>query len=120
MANLEQRINTLKQKLNLDKLRQEIETIEKESAKPGFWQDHEKASAKMKKMAEMQKEIEAVEALEELLAEGKEEELERKLDKLETKTFLSGEKIKESFTIFTGMGRTNSIIIKVFQHMLEL
>jgi len=106
MANLEQRINTLKQKLNLDKFRQEIEAIEKESAKPDFWQDHEKASAKMKKMAEMQKEIEAVEALEELLAEGKEEELEKKLDKLETKTFLSGKYDQSNvvFSIHAGQG----------------
>jgi len=106
MEDLKKRINTLKQKLNLDQLRKKIQEIEAESAKPGFWQDHEQASAKMKKMAGLQKEIKEIEALEKLLAEGKEVELKKKLDKLETKTFLSGKYDRSNviFSIHAGQG----------------
>ena len=106
MSDLKQRIDTLKQKLNLDGLNKQIKEIEAESAKPDFWQDHEQAAAKMKKMAELQKEIEEIKALEELLAEGKEAELKKRLDKLETKTFLSGKYDRSNviFSIHAGQG----------------
>lgn len=106
MTDLKARIKTLKQKINPDQLRQEIVAIEKESSQPDFWQDHEKASGKMKRMAELQKEIEEIESLEKLLQEGKEKEAEKKLDKLETKTFLSGEYDSSNviFSIHAGQG----------------
>lgn len=106
MEDFKKRIETLKQKLNLNKLRKEIQEIEVESAKPNFWQDHQQASAKMKKMAELQKEIKGVEALEELLTEGKKREAEKKLDKLEIKTFLSGkyDRANVVFSIHAGQG----------------
>ncbi len=106
MEDFKKRIETLKQKFNLDQLRKEIKEIEIESAKPDFWQDHEKASAKMKKMAEMRKEIEEIENLEKLLTERKETELKKKLDELETKTFLSGEYDHTNvvFSIHAGQG----------------
>lgn len=106
MKDLKKRINTLKQKLNLNQLHKEIKKIEAESAKPDFWKNHKRASAKMKKMAELQKEIKEVEALERLLAEGKEAELKKKLDKLETKTFLSGKYDRSNviFSIHAGQG----------------
>ena len=106
MEDLKKRINTLKQKLNLDQFGKEIQEIEAESTKPDFWQDHEQAAAKMKKMAELQKEIKEVEALEKLLAEGKEAELKKRLDKLETKTFLSGKYDRSNviFSIHAGQG----------------
>lgn len=106
MEDFKKRINTLKQKLGFNQLSKEIQEIEAESAKPDFWQDHEKASAKMKKMAELQKEIEEVENLENLLAEGKEVDLKKKLDKLEIKAFLSGEYDRSNvfFSIHAGQG----------------
>lgn len=106
MSDLKQRIDTLKQKLNLDGLNKQIKEIEAESAKPDFWQDHEQAAAKMKKMAELQKEIKEIKALEELLTEGKKKEAEKKLDKLEIKTFLSGKYDRSNviFSIHAGQG----------------
>lgn len=103
---VKKRIENLKQKLNLDKLYEEIKEIEVESAKPDFWRDHEKASAKMKKLTELQREIEEIEALEKLLAEGKETELKKRLDKLEIKTFLSGKYDRSNviFSIHAGQG----------------
>lgn len=106
MSDLKQRLDTLKQKLNLEALKKQIKEIEAESAKPDFWKDHEQASVKMKKMAELQKEIEEIENLEKLLTEGKEKEAEKKLDKLEIKTFLSGkyDRANVVFSIHAGQG----------------
>lgn len=103
---LKKRIEDLKQKLNINRLQKQIKEIETESAKPNFWQDHLRASAKMKKMAELQKEIKGVEALEKLLTEGKKREAEKKLDKLEIKTFLSGkyDRANVVFSIHAGQG----------------
>lgn len=106
MTNLKQRIETLKQKLNLDDLRKKIEKAEAESAKPDFWQDHEKAATKMKELAGWQKEVTELKGLEKLLAEGKEKELKKKLNELETKTFLSGkyDRANVVFSIHAGQG----------------
>ncbi|HUV42593.1 MAG TPA: peptide chain release factor 2 [Patescibacteria group bacterium] len=111
MADLKQRLETLKQKLNPDQLQKEIEVIEKESAQPNFWQDQEKASAKMKRMTDLQKEIEGIEALDKLLKEGKEKEAEKRLDQLETKTFLAGKYDSSNvvFSIHAGQGGTEAM-----------
>ena len=111
MADLEQRLESLKQKLNPEQLQKEIEAIEKESSQPNFWQDHEKASAKMKRMTDLQKEIEGIETLDKLLKEGKEKEVEKKLNQLETKTFLSGKYDNSNvvFSIHAGQGGTEAM-----------
>lgn len=84
------RIETLKQKLNLQEVKRDIHQIEAESTQPDFWQDRERASAKMKKLASLQKEIEEIGELENLLAKGETKKLEKKLAQLEIKTYLSG------------------------------
>ena len=111
MADLKQRLEALKQKLNPEERQKESGEIEKESYEPGFWQDHEKASAKMKRMTDLQKEIEGIEALDKLLKEGMEKEAEKKLDQLETKTFLSGKYDNSNvvFSIHAGQGGTEAM-----------
>ena len=111
MADLKQRLEALKQKLNPEERQKEIGVIEKESSQPGFWQDHEKASAKMKRMTDLQKEIEGIETLDKLLKEGKEKEVEKKLNQLETKTFLSGKYDNSNvvFSIHAGQGGTEAM-----------
>ncbi len=106
MTDLKNRIEILKQKLNPDELKKKIEQIEIESAQSNFWQDHERASAKMKEMAAWQKEIEEIEVLEELLAKGEEVQLTKKLNELEIKTFLSGkyDRANVIFSIHSGQG----------------
>lgn len=86
---LKNRLNTLKTKLDPGKIKDEIKALEKESSTAEFWQDHEKASAKMKHLSALQKEIEEIEELELVLEMGDLPELEKKLDRLEIKTFLS-------------------------------
>lgn len=100
------RVETLKQKLNLKELKKEIDQIEKESAKPDFWQDHEKASAKMKKLASLKKKIEEISELENLLAKSETKKLEKKLSQLETKAYFSGkyDRANVIFSIHAGQG----------------
>lgn len=106
MADLKKRFENLQQRLNLEDLRHQIKEIERESSQPNFWQDNEKASARMKEMAGLQGEIEATEAVEKLLVEGKDQEAEKKLKKLEIKTFLSGKYDRSNviFSIHAGQG----------------
>ncbi len=111
ITNFQQRIATIKEKLNLEKLSQEIKQIENESSAPGFWQDQQKAAEKMKELAEKQKEISQIENLENLLVEEKIPELEKKLRELEIKTFLSGQydSLPAIFSIHAGQGGTEAM-----------
>lgn len=84
------RIDALRQRFNVQKLKKEIRQIETESAQPNFWKDHKAASAKMKKLTALQKEIREIRELENLLEKNEIKKLERKLSQLEIKTYLSG------------------------------
>lgn len=90
LSSIKKRIELIKQKLNLEEIHRQMREIEAESSSPDFWQDHRKAGEKMKRLGELQKEIEEVKELEKLLEENKITELEKKMAKLELKTFLSG------------------------------
>lgn len=111
MTDLKERLEVLKKKLDINNLKQQVEVIEKESARPDFWQNHEEASAKMKKMASLQKEIDEIESLEKFLAEAKEEETEKKLKELEIKTFMSGQYDRSDviFSVHAGQGGTEAM-----------
>jgi len=89
-VDIKKRIESLKQKLNVDRFKKEIQKIETESAKPDFWKNREAASAKMKKLASLQKEIGEINQLDELLQKGETKTLEKRLSQFEIKTYLSG------------------------------
>ena len=63
MEDLKKRIVLIKQKLDLDKLKKEISEIEALSTDPNFWQDHLSASEKMKRLGELQKDLQEIEEL---------------------------------------------------------
>jgi peptide chain release factor 2 len=88
---IKKRIQLIKQKLDLEEIQRQIREIETQSVDPDFWRDHQKAGGKMKKLGELQRQIQEVEELEELLHEDKLAELEKKIAKLELKTFLFGQ-----------------------------
>jgi len=102
----QKRLEALKQKLDLEEIKKKIQTIEKEVSQPGFWQDQPRASAKMKELAWLQKEIEEIEELENLLSKGEKQALEKKLSSLEIKTFLAGryDRADAIFSIHAGQG----------------
>jgi peptide chain release factor 2 len=111
MEDLKKRIEDLKQKINLEKIRQEIAQIEADGAQPDFWQNHLVAGEKMKRLGELQKELEAVAELEKLLVTNQKEELEKKLAKMELKTFLSGryDSLPAILSVHAGQGGTEAM-----------
>ncbi len=106
MEEIKKRIESIKKKINPDSLVKQIKEIEKESSQPDFWQDHLKATERMKKLGELQKDLEEIEELDELLRENKKSELEKMLGELELKTFLSGkyDDLAAIFSIHAGQG----------------
>jgi len=111
MEDLKERIEKIKQKLNLEGLRQQVKEIEALSAQPEFWQDQQKATEEMKRLAFFQKQIEKIEELETLLAQGKVAELEKRLQELELTTFLGGkyDSLPAIFSIHAGQGGTEAM-----------
>lgn len=87
---LKQRAADVLHKLNLDGKRRAIRELEAESLKEGFWNEPQQAAKKMKRMSQLQKELEEGEMLELLLSDGNGPDLEQMVDKLEFSLFLSG------------------------------
>lgn len=70
MKNSKERLEKIKEKLNIEGLKAQISEIERESAKPDFWKDHEKAGRFMQRLEFMKKQVEEMEWLELLIEEG--------------------------------------------------
>ncbi len=106
------RLASLRESLQVDSVRAEIGRLEAESMEPGFWDDSQSAQAVMQRISslrqsiagweEMQKRVDDVRALAELLAEEEDESLREEfeqegvavmngLDTLELETLLAGE-----------------------------
>lgn len=102
----QKRIKSLKEKLNIDELKKKISQLETESSQPDFWRNHEVASVKMKKLASLQKEVEEIGELEDLLARSDEKTFEKKLSQMEIRTYLSGKHDRSNsiFSIHAGQG----------------
>ena len=90
MDDIKQRAEKLLEKLAVEKKRQQVRMIESESTSPEFWNDHKTAASKMKELASLQKEIEQIEYLEELLHAGMLDEAEGILNDLEKLLYFSG------------------------------
>jgi len=106
MDEIKDRVNKLLANFNPDKKRQDIRLIEAESLKPNFWQDHQKAVSRMKKMSDLQAEIAKAEELKNLITAGDFEKAQKLLEELEIFLYLSGEYDKNSaiLSIHAGQG----------------
>lgn len=90
MDELKKRVEKLVEKLDIEKKKQTIRMLEEEAVSPSFWQDHQRAAAKMKELSNLQKELSDTEELKKLINQGKEKEAERMLEKMEVLLYLSG------------------------------
>ncbi len=90
MDELKQKVIDLLAKIKVEEKQQRIKQLETESANPLFWKDSQTAAAKMKELADLQKELAQVNELEKLIAEGKEEEASKLLNQFELLIYLSG------------------------------
>jgi peptide chain release factor 2 len=106
MEEPKKRFEDLLTKLNLEEKKKRIREIEAESANPSFWQDPQVAASKMQELADLQRELREIGELGELMKQGKGEEAEQLLTKLEFNLFLSGphDESKAIVSIHAGQG----------------
>lgn len=90
MEEIKERVKKLIEKINVDERRKKIREIEAESVSPAFWKDHGKASSKMKELASLQKELQNIEDLKNLVENENEKAASKLLDELETLLYFSG------------------------------
>ncbi|MBI3282520.1 PCRF domain-containing protein, partial [Candidatus Curtissbacteria bacterium] len=106
-SDIKNRFEIVKKSFNRVKKQQELDDLESQSAKGGFWQDPQKAGKIMQRIAILTEEILAFDSLEKDLTALKDEDLaqfksdlQKRLMKLETAMFLSGQN-DESFAILS-------------------
>jgi peptide chain release factor 2 len=111
MDSLQQRTDNIISKLKLAEKKEKIREIELESSQSSFWLNHQQAAKKMKEMSVMQKEIEEVEFLQELIANGMQEEAESKINELEKLLYFSGTHDESGaiLAIHAGQGGTEAM-----------
>jgi peptide chain release factor 2 len=90
MNDVKERVNKLLEKLDIDSKKKIIRNLTAESASASFWQDYIEAAKKMKKLADLQKEVKDIERVEELVKSGRYEDAKLLLKRIETLLYLSG------------------------------
>lgn len=95
----------------MQKMQGEMIALETDSADPSFWQDHEKASGKMKRLAFLTKQIEDIDTLRLAADSGDEEYLRKHLGSLELAVYLSGpyDANDAILSIHSGQGGTEAM-----------
>lgn len=111
MDELKDRVKSVIKKLDLDEKRKRIREIEAQSSHSNFWQDHKSAAEKMKTLAQLQKEVEEGERLQQLIDEGKTDEAEKLIGELEFYLYLSGPYDKQNaiVSIHAGQGGVDAM-----------
>jgi len=111
MDNYIDRITNLKEKLKIQELRDLIVEIEKSMEDPKFWEDVTNSGQKAKLLSNYKNEVDEIDYLNLLLEDENTEELEKKLNELEFKTFLSGKYDRGGaiFAIHSGQGGTEAM-----------
>jgi peptide chain release factor 2 len=130
---IQTRLQSIKVKLDPNRMRREIRELEAQSMKPGFWEDNQAAQKIMRRLSQLQEEIQQLKKLEidiqdtvtltelsshdglqeseltELTRENN--RLEKIIDKLEIRIFLNGKYDKEDalLTIHAGQGGTEAM-----------
>lgn len=126
MEDIRQRVEKLVERVGVDDKRKKIRELEVESMKPGFWDDHQTAGAKMKELSDLQKELEEVELLQLWIEEGELKEAEKLLKKMELLMFFSSpnDKANAIVAIHSGQGGTEamdwvSILFRMYTRFFE-
>jgi peptide chain release factor 2 len=90
MNNLNERLENLLSKLNLESKREKIKELENKASNPSFWKDPQGAAEEMKELANLQKEIQNLENVKNYINTGKFKEAEGLLSELESLLYFSG------------------------------
>lgn len=123
---LEERARIILEKLNIPEKEKQLHEIEAESMDPDFWKDSQAATVKMKKLGNLQKEIEDAKKIQELLDLKHYSELEHFIKALESLLYLSGPYDKNNviMTIHAGQGGVDAMdwaqmLYRMYQRYFE-
>lgn len=108
---LKDKAQQILEQLNLFKKQKEIRTLEASSMKPDFWQDRQGATEQMKRLAQLQSEVDKGEYVQLLLESGDYEELAKLLKELDMYLYLSRPYDKENaiLSIHAGQGGADAM-----------
>ncbi|OGH17775.1 MAG: peptide chain release factor 2 [Candidatus Levybacteria bacterium RIFCSPHIGHO2_01_FULL_40_15b] len=111
MNDLIERAKVLLEKLDIEEKKARIRTIEAKSSDPDFWKDTQSASAKMKEMAALQKEIEDAEKLKQYIDSNNTTGLSSLISEMEVYFYLSGpyDKNNAILSIHAGQGGADAM-----------
>lgn len=90
MEEVKKRVDRLIEKFNLEEKQKKIADLENQASDPSFWKDHKAATAQMKELASLQKEIQKMKDLQSFVENGNKKAAEELLDELETLLYFSG------------------------------
>jgi len=107
---LQKRLDLILKKINLSQKKEELKKLEEKTYDYSFWQDPNNASAVMKKIVQLKKEIEDLEILP-LLVEEDALEAEKLINQYEINLFLSDPYYRGDaiFSIYAGQGGTEAM-----------
>lgn len=110
MEDLQKRLDSLKEKIGVESVKREILSIASEGEQSNFWSDYKEASLKMKKMSDLQKLIEEIDALQMFIDKGQDSEFEKEFKKIEFRIFLNKkyDSYDAIFAIHAGQGGTEA------------
>ena len=108
---IQKRVKKLKEGIDIVKIQAEIKVLEKEMQNPEFWKNVPISNKKLKRLANLKKEIDQFDMLDLLLEDGESKELLRMVKELEIKMYLSGKYDKNDayLSIRAGAGGTEAM-----------
>src|SRR5579872_2799474 len=97
--------------LHVEEKKKRIRELELESMSAGFWQDHLAATAKMKEMSSLQKEVDEADMLQLMIDEGQWDDVEKNVGRLEMLLYFSGTHDESGciLAIHSGQGGTEAM-----------
>ena len=106
MEDIKNRYSRLVEKFDLEGKKLEIQNLGQEASNPSFWKDNQLASEKMARLSSLQKEIDQMDLLGNLISQGKEKEAGDLLSQIELFMYFSGEHDASSaiISIHSGQG----------------
>jgi peptide chain release factor 2 len=126
MEELRTRAQIVLEKMDVPAKKARIADIEGQSGDPDFWKNSQAAAELMKELANLQKEVDDAQRIENLLVSGDEFGLQSLLKDLEVYLYLSGQYDKESaiFSIHAGQGGADamdwaSILYRMYTRYFE-
>lgn len=111
MDELIKKLEDIKLKLKLDEKKLKIRELEMEAGNPDFWTDSKAATAKMKLLDSLNKELKEIDEVETLILEENSQKAARAIAKLEVKVYFSGSHDQSGaiLNIHAGQGGTEAM-----------